>query len=116
MAEKLQNQVKKIVNTSNLEKFFNPKKYDFAKNEFELFFDKKLIRLDRIIKLGSSLWIIDYKMKYHETDLYKYSEQIRIYIKACSFFFPKLKIYSALITADGCLWLYCNNDFKLKVD
>ncbi len=97
-------QAKQILTSNTLEKFFDPDRFVFARNEMELIHDGELIRLDRVVMFGDALWILDYKRSYFEFQHADYQSQLERYRQACRALFPGVRICCALITVDGKLW------------
>ena len=97
-------QATKILTSNTLEKFFDPDRFVFARNEMELIHDGELIRLDRLVMFDDALWILDYKRSYFEFQQADYQSQLERYRQACGLLFPGVRICCALITVDGKLW------------
>ncbi|CAM8652279.1 RecB ATP-dependent exoDNAse (exonuclease V) beta subunit (contains helicase and exonuclease domains) [Oxalobacteraceae bacterium] len=97
-------QARQILTSNTLEKFFDPDRFVFARNEMELIHDGELIRLDRVVMVDDTLWILDYKRSYFEFQHADYLSQLERYRQACGLLFPGVRICCALITVDGKLW------------
>ena len=97
-------QATQILTSNTLEKFFDPDRFVFARNEMELIHDGELIRLDRLVMFDDAFWILDYKRSYFEFQHAGYQSQLERYRQACGLLFPGVRICCALITVDGKLW------------
>ncbi len=93
-----------ILSSTALQKFFDPDRFEFARNEMEIIVDGELIRLDRVVMFSDALWILDYKRNYFEFQHADYQAQLDQYRQACQRLFPGVQIRCALITVDGKLW------------
>lgn len=75
---------------------------DFASSELTLAYEEGLVRLDKLVKRGNSVFIIDFKTdevppKSFEDISSKYKVQLRTYKKLVSDVYPDCKVYSALL-------------------
>lgn len=100
----VQSQAQTILSQPHLARFFNPALYAFARNEMEVVHGGELMRLDRLVMFDESLWVLDYKRNYLDSQQKAYQEQLARYRAACADLFPAKEIFSALITVDGKLW------------
>jgi ATP-dependent helicase/nuclease subunit A len=88
-----------------LEKFFNPKHYRFARNEMEVMVDGELLRFDRAVLFDDEVWILDYKRDLLDSERAAYDAQLLRYRVAGQAVFSGKTLRTALITADGRLWI-----------
>jgi ATP-dependent helicase/nuclease subunit A len=88
-----------------LEKFFNPKHYRFARNEMEVMVDGELLRFDRAVLFDDEVWILDYKRDLLDSERSAYDAQLLRYRVAGQAVFSGKTLRTALITADGRLWI-----------
>lgn len=98
-------QASRILSTPVLMPFFDPAAYAFARNELDIVHEGEVMRIDRLVLFGDSLWILDYKRNLFEWQHAGYQQQLGRYRAACSVLFPGKTISTALITVDGQLWL-----------
>jgi ATP-dependent helicase/nuclease subunit A len=90
-----------IVAQPALERFFDPARYRFARNEMEVVHDGVVLRMDRIVIVDGSLWILDYKRNLYDGQRAKYGQQLAQYRTACEQLFEAMPVVTALITSDG---------------
>lgn len=103
-AQIIRQQAETILSQPELERFFNPLHYHFARNEMELVVKGELIRIDRIVMLDDGLWILDYKRNVLPNQEEAYQAQLRRYRTAAAQLYPDQTINTALITVDGRFW------------
>jgi ATP-dependent helicase/nuclease subunit A len=75
---------------------------DFATSELTLAYEGGLVRLDKLVKRGNSVFIVDFKTdevppKSFEDISSKYKVQLRTYKKLVAEVYPDCKVYSALL-------------------
>ncbi|WP_199710505.1 UvrD-helicase domain-containing protein [Noviherbaspirillum cavernae] len=104
-AQKVRESALTILSQTELERFFNPHHYRIARNEMEVIFDGALLRFDRVVVFDDEVWILDYKRDLLESERMDYGAQLARYRSAATAVFPDRQIKSALITADGRLWV-----------
>lgn len=90
-----------ILSQAALECFFDPSRYSFARNEMEVVHDGVVKRMDRVVIVDGSLWILDYKRNLYDFQHASYRQQLQEYRVACEQLFPGLPVHTALITSDG---------------
>ncbi|GIZ52001.1 UvrD-helicase domain-containing protein [Noviherbaspirillum aridicola] len=93
-----------ILSQPQLERFFNPLHFEFARNELELLSGGELMRFDRAVVCRDEVWILDYKRDLLDSERGAYRSQLRRYLDAAAPLFPGRAMRAALITADGRLW------------
>lgn len=93
-----------ILGRPELERFFNPVHFHFARNEMEVLCDGELMRFDRAVVCENEIWILDYKRDLLESEVSTYRSQLARYRKAAQHVFPGKTLKTALIIADGRLW------------
>ena len=111
-AQIIRQQAVTILSQADLERFFNPQHFQFARNEMELVHEGELLRFDRIVMLDDGLWILDYKRNYLPSQEEDYQTQLKRYRQAAAQLTPAQVINTALITVDGRLWLLNPNEFN----
>ncbi|HEY8607348.1 MAG TPA: UvrD-helicase domain-containing protein [Noviherbaspirillum sp.] len=104
VAEKVRGQVERILGQPDLERFFNPAHFEFARNELEVLAGGELMRFDRAVICRDAVWIIDYKRDLLDGERKGYRMQLERYLAAARPVFPGRALRAALITADGRLW------------
>ena len=93
-----------ILSQPQLERFFNPAYFRFARNEMEVMNGDDLMRFDRAVVCDDEVWILDYKRDLLDSERGLYAAQLRRYKSAARAVFPGKMLRTALITADGRLW------------
>jgi ATP-dependent helicase/nuclease subunit A len=104
MAVIVREQAMLILAQPELERFFNPVHFDFARNEMEVIVGKELLRFDRTVAYRDEVWILDYKRDLLDSERAAYQDQLSRYRMAGQQVFPGRTLKTALITADGKLW------------
>lgn len=103
-ADIIRHQAQILLSADALSCFFDPAQYDFARNEMELVHEAELLRIDRLVMIGNTVWILDYKRNFLESERKDYLAQMARYRHACKQLFVGKDIRTALITVDGRLW------------
>jgi len=93
-----------ILAQPELERFYNPACFRFARNELEISHGGEWLRFDRAVRFDVEMWILDYKRDLLAGERAAYEAQLARYRRAAQTLFPGLCIRTALITADGRLW------------
>ena len=93
-----------ILRQPQLERFFNPAYFEFARNELEVLHASELLRFDRAVACADELWILDYKRDFLDSERAAYQAQLARYRRAAQAVFPDRRMRTVLITADGRLW------------
>ncbi|HVK95192.1 MAG TPA: UvrD-helicase domain-containing protein, partial [Noviherbaspirillum sp.] len=104
MAAIVRERALQIFSQPQLERFFNPAHFHYARNELEVFNGAQLLRFDRAVICQDEVWILDYKRDFLESERTAYREQLASYRAAALQVFPGKSPRTALITADGQLW------------
>lgn len=104
LADVVRTQAMTIFGAPELERFFNPACYRRAHNEMEVM-TPDLWRFDRVVVFEDAVWILDYKRNFLESEHALYRAQLARYRAAGSAVFPGMPLRTALITADGKLWV-----------
>ncbi|WP_420475901.1 UvrD-helicase domain-containing protein [Noviherbaspirillum sp. ST9] len=94
-------QAARILSQPELERFFNPRHFRFARNEMEVLCDGELLRFDRMVMFDDEAWILDYKRDLLDSELADYRAQLARYRAAAEQVYPGRTIRTALVTADG---------------
>ncbi|MBS0307904.1 MAG: UvrD-helicase domain-containing protein, partial [Proteobacteria bacterium] len=94
-------QAQNILQSPELERYFNPAHYREAHNEMEIATDEGYARLDRLVVFDEEIWILDYKRTLQETSHDAHRAQLGRYRTLVQTLFPGKAIRSALIAADG---------------
>ena len=90
-----------ILAQPGLRHFFDPALFRSADNELELVADGALLRIDRLVRFDTQLWILDYKRSSGDDMLPEHALQLRRYRDALGPTAGGRAIRSALITGDG---------------
>ena len=94
-------QAQAIFDNPELNRFFDPSRHRFARNEMEIVGAAGTVRFDRLVMFDDEVWILDYKRRLLDSERADYSAQLERYRAAARHVFPTLAIRTALITADG---------------
>ena len=94
-----------ILSQPSLQRFFDPARHVFARNEMELVHRGELMRVDRLVMFDDALWILDYKRNLYEWQQPDYQQQLARYRNACLELFGGKPVSTALVTVDGRLWV-----------
>ena len=97
-------QARTVLSQPALAHFFDPAQHDFARNEMELVHEGELLRVDRLVRIAETVWVLDYKRNFLASEEADYRAQMARYRAACAALFPGASISTALITVDGRLW------------
>lgn len=101
MAATVREQARVILSQPELERFFNPRQHQFARNEMEVMTGSELLRFDRVVVFDDAVWILDYKRNLLDSERAKYAEQLARYRAAAGAVFAGKTLKTALITVDG---------------
>jgi ATP-dependent helicase/nuclease subunit A len=104
IAATIREQALLILSQPQLERFFNPAHFRFARNEMEVMNGHELMRFDRAVICDNEAWILDYKRDLLDGERAAYRGQLGRYLQAARQVFPDKELKAALITADGALW------------
>jgi ATP-dependent helicase/nuclease subunit A len=97
--------VETVCTHSELQVWLNPMHFDEAHNEVVIVDALGVVkRLDRWVRRGRSIAVIDYKSDWREADLPLYREQLKDYQNLLSQIYPQYDVSGVLIRADG-QWL-----------
>ncbi|CAN5167285.1 double-strand break repair helicase AddA [soil metagenome] len=105
LASTVRQQALTILQNPDLERFFNPKCYLNACNEMDVMTEDGLLRLDRVVYFEEAVWILDYKRNLLDNERADYELQMARYRLAGEAVFAGRELKTALITADGRLWV-----------
>ena len=89
-----------ILAQPELRRFFDATCFRQAFNELEVMVDGALMRLDRVVRFDSEVWILDYKRSVGPSDLAAYGLQLERYRQALASLHA-VPIHCALIASDG---------------
>ena len=103
IATVVRQQADKILNNAALEKYFNATKFMTAFNEMEIWFQKKLLRLDRVVHFADEIWVLDYKRQYLQMEVAAYEAQLQEYVNALKTLDGSKQVRAGLILGDGSL-------------
>jgi len=101
IATVVRQQADKILNNTTLEKYFNATKFVAAFNEMEIWFQKKLLRLDRVVHFADEIWVLDYKRRYLQKEVADYEVQLQEYVNALKALDSGKQVRAGLILGDG---------------
>ena len=104
LAAVVREQASAILSQPLLERFYNPARYHFARNEMDVMTGQQLLRFDRVVVFEDVVWILDYKRNLLDSERAAYTAQLAAYRLAAQAVFIGKKLKTALITADGRLW------------
>ncbi|HEY5800459.1 MAG TPA: UvrD-helicase domain-containing protein [Burkholderiaceae bacterium] len=103
MAQRIRAQAKTILSQPQLERFYNPAQYRYARNELEVVAGEVTLRIDRLVEFDDAVWVLDYKRQYLDSERAAYHAQLAQYRALAQTLFPGKRVLTALITADGVL-------------
>lgn len=103
IAATIRQQAKIILSNKELEQYFNPARFNHARNEMDILYQQQVLRLDRVVVFEDEVWVLDYKRQLLASERKKYQTQIEEYSDALKSIFSDKKIRAALILADGSL-------------
>ena len=101
IAASIRQQAIKILGKEELEQYFNPARFTFARNEMDILYQQLVVRLDRVVVLDNEVWVLDYKRQLLANERDAYQEQLKGYSNALMSIFSDKKIRAALILSDG---------------
>lgn len=101
IAQTVRRQAQVILQSPQLERFFNPAAHIEARNEMDIATGDGYVRLDRIVLFEDAVWILDYKRNLLESEYVAYRAQLARYRELMRPLFPARQIHTAWITADG---------------
>ena len=101
LAQLVREQAMAILDNPELERFFNPAHFRYARNEMDVVADGKLLRLDRVVVFAREVWVLDFKRQLLDFELPGYAAQLAEYCAALSRIFIDTKICAGFILADG---------------
>ncbi|TFV93863.1 ATP-dependent exonuclease, partial [Oxalobacteraceae bacterium OM1] len=101
LAETIAARASRMLATAELERFFNPKHFRFARNELEVVDGETVVRFDRAVVFDDEVWILDYKRDLLDSERAGYGLQLQRYRDAAGCVFPGLRVRTAIITPDG---------------
>lgn len=99
-----------ILRAPALQPFLDPAQYDWARNEVSFATgDGNLRRMDRVVRRGGELWVLDYKTgegtagASAEDSVGAHLDQMREYARAAAVLYPGVTIRVALVLSGGVL-------------
>jgi ATP-dependent helicase/nuclease subunit A len=101
LAQVIRAQAEAILNNVELERFFNPAHFRFARNEMEIVINHKKMRLDRVVVFDDVVWVLDFKRQLLEMERAQYQQQLDEYCEALRQIYIQKNICAGLILADG---------------
>jgi len=101
IASTVREQATRILTQPELERFFNPRHFRFARNEMEVLCDGELMRFDRIVVCDAEVWVLDYKRDLLDSEVAAYRAQLAKYRAAAEQVYPGKAVRTALVTADA---------------
>ena len=82
--------------------WFDPSQFDEAVNEMAVMSaDGKIKRIDRWVRAGTQLTVIDYKLDWQAADLADYRAQLNEYVALMQTLYPNCQVSGVLISAKG---------------
>jgi ATP-dependent helicase/nuclease subunit A len=100
LAHTIHVQAQTILSQASLQRFFDPTRHRYARNEMEIVGAAGTARFDRLVMFDDELWILDYKRKLLDSERAGYVQQMQDYRELARSVFPDHPIRAALITAD----------------
>jgi len=92
----------RVTGSAVLKRFFGPSVA--AWSELELVDARgDNLRIDRLVELGQTVWILDYKWRWLEAERAGYERQLARYAQAIASLWPGRPIRTALVLSDGSL-------------
>lgn len=101
LAQVIHAQAQAILHNAELERFFNPAHFRFARNELEIVTNNKKMRLDRVVVFDDAVWVLDFKRQLSDMKREEYQRQLDEYGTALRQIYNQEKICTGLILADG---------------
>ncbi|MET3105283.1 ATP-dependent helicase/nuclease subunit A [Oxalobacteraceae bacterium GrIS 1.18] len=101
IAHTIREQAVAILENVALERFFDPARFHFARNEMELMTKNKLLRLDRVVVFEDEVWVLDFKRQMLANEQAAYQQQLQEYCAGLQSIFGDYKICAGFILADG---------------
>ncbi|MFZ6658341.1 UvrD-helicase domain-containing protein [Undibacterium sp. TJN19] len=101
IAQTIRKQAENILSNTQLQKFYDPSGFLYARNEMDLLVEQKLLRLDRLVVFADAVWILDYKRQLLPGQEAGYRSQLFAYAEALKQVFFNKSIHAALILSDG---------------
>lgn len=102
-AATIRRQAMNILSNKELEQYFNPSRFTYARNEMDILYQQLVVRLDRVVVLDNEVWVLDYKRQLLASERDAYQEQLKGYGDALMSIFSDKKIRGALILSEGAL-------------
>lgn len=91
-----------IVNHPEWRAWFDPSQYDEAHNEMSLITaDGQTKRMDRWVRAGSVISVLDYKSGWDTVSLMAYEQQLREYVTLMQSIYPECAVSGYLLRVDG---------------
>ena len=91
-----------IVDHPKWRAWFDPRQYDEAYNEMSLITaDGQTKRMDRWVRAGSAISVLDYKSGWDERSLIVYEQQLREYVTLMQGIYPECAVSGYLLRVDG---------------
>ncbi len=101
LALTVSNQAHAILHNAELERFFNPAHFRYARNEMDVMAENKMLRLDRVVVFDDEVWVLDFKRQLLAVERASYQAQLEQYCAALKAIYSRQKICAGLILADG---------------
>jgi ATP-dependent helicase/nuclease subunit A len=101
LAQRIRDQASTILQNPELERFFNPAHFRYARNEMDVMAENKMLRLDRVVVFDDEVWVLDFKRQLLATERAGYEAQLEQYCAALKVIYSQQKICAGLILTDG---------------
>lgn len=101
IAHRIRKQAENILSNPVLDRFFNSAHHISAHNEMEVWFERQLLRLDRVVVFQDEVWVLDYKRQLLPDQRSGYFIQLSQYVAALQAMFNAKTVHGALILSDG---------------
>lgn len=92
-----------IMEHAQSRRFFDSKAFEYAENEAAFWFEGKVLRFDRLVKMDGHWWILDYKSAFMPMQHHKeaYQVQMALYKQALQAVYPGEPVHAVLISGSG---------------
>ena len=96
-----------IRNSPVLQRFFDPARFVWSADEFDIVSDGEALRIDRLVRMGPaerpSWWVLDYKLAFDAAADLDLRRQLTRYRDAVQALAGDAPVHAAFVTGDGAL-------------
>lgn len=94
----------RLLTMPEYQKWFDAHQFDEACNEMTLITPQGQVRrIDRWVRIGDELTVMDYKLDWRESDLPTYTQQVQEYVRLMQMLYPQCVVKGVLINSNGSL-------------